>query len=291
MDMNFEPVWDTNSDVTESPVWDQKGDRLLFADLFGGRIFSLGLTDGKRQEWNLGQPIGSFGVCRSGRWVVALHRHVAIFDPRTGSMEILTPEIPEPAINVLNDGKVGPDGAFWVGGRDPRVRSQKEATASLYRVTGDGKIETKSSGYFVCNGLAWSADGRTMFHSDSTAGRVDIWDFDPKTGNISNQRTLAHFKKDDGHPDGAACDVDGNYWTAGAWGQTLYCIAPDGRILQALKLPIPTPTMPCFVGDVLFITSIRKGLDADIIAKHPGIGGLYKMKAPVKGAEVGLFAD
>ena len=85
-----------------------------------------------------------------------------------------------PPTNRLNDGKVGPDGAFWVGSMDENSPRQK--IAALYRVTADGRITKEQDGYAVSNGLAWSPDGRIMYHSDSTAGIIEAWDFDPATG-------------------------------------------------------------------------------------------------------------
>ena len=44
----------------------------------------------------------------------------------------------------LNDGKVGPDGAFWVGSMDDRP--QKEPIGALYRVDPSGEVERKVEG-------------------------------------------------------------------------------------------------------------------------------------------------
>ena len=108
--------------------------------------------------------VGSFGLCLSGRLVVALRHHVVLFDPRTKAIENLTDPVDEPPTNRLNDGKVGPDGCFWVGSMDENTPRQK--TGALYRVTPKGDIERKAEGYAVSNGLAWSPDGRVMYHSE-----------------------------------------------------------------------------------------------------------------------------
>ena len=60
--------------------------------------------------------------------------------------------------------------------------SPRQKTAALYRVTPQGRIERKADGYAVSNGLAWSPDGSVMYHSDSTAGIIEAWDFDRGTG-------------------------------------------------------------------------------------------------------------
>ncbi|HEY8287854.1 MAG TPA: SMP-30/gluconolactonase/LRE family protein, partial [Acetobacteraceae bacterium] len=148
----FELVWDSRCGVAESPVWDAANRRLLFCDIGKGRINALSADTGSQTGWDLPDVVGSFGLCRSGRLVVALRHRVVLFDPRTQAIEDLTRNVEEPPTNRLNDGKVGPDGAFWVGSMDENT--PRQPTGSLYRVTPDGRIEKKAQGYAVSNGLA-----------------------------------------------------------------------------------------------------------------------------------------
>lgn len=286
---DFELVWDSRCGVAESPVWDAAHRRLLFCDINGKRINALMVDDGARDSWDFPQVVGSFGLCRSGRLVVAQRRHVILFDPRTGQTTDLTSRIDEPPTNRLNDGKVGPDGAFWVGSMDENTPRQK--IAALYRVTPDGRITRQEAGYAVSNGLAWSPDGRVMYHSDSTAGMIEAWDFDRATGGRTNHRILATLTGEQGRPDGAATDADGNYWSAGPSAGCLNCFSPQGTLLRVWPFPVPGPTMPCFAGDKIYVTSLREGKTADVLASYPTLGGLFRAAAPAVGAAVALFAD
>lgn len=135
----FELVWDSRCGVAESPVWDASTQRLLFCDIPGKRINALSVDDGRRTSWDLPEVVGSFGLCLSGRLVVALRHRVVLFDPRTGEVSNLTDAVDEPPTNRMNDGKVGPDGCFWVGSMDERP--QREKRGALYRVTPTGGIE------------------------------------------------------------------------------------------------------------------------------------------------------
>lgn len=285
---DFELVWDARCSVAESPVWDAANQRLLFCDIEARRIHALTLDTGKRESWEFPEQVGSFGLCRSGKLVVAQRHHVMLFDPRTGRQHDLTPKAPEPSTNRLNDGKVGPDGAFWVGSLDQNTPRQKVAT--LYRVTADGHITPQEGGYMNSNGLAWSPDGRIMYHSDSTAGYIEAWDFDPATGGRSNHRVLATLTNQDGRPDGAATDLDGNYWSAAPSAGCLNCFSPDGTLLRKWAFPVPGPTMPCFARDSLYVTSLREGKPDAVLSQFPTLGGLFRAVAPAKGASVGLFA-
>jgi sugar lactone lactonase YvrE len=285
----FELVWDSRCGVAESPVWDASTRRLLFCDIPGKRINALSVDDGARKSWDFPEVVGSFGLCLSGRLVVALRHRVVLFDPRTGEIADLTQSIDEPPTNRLNDGKVGPDGCFWVGSMDERP--QREKRGALYRVTPQGAIERRSEGYAVSNGVAWSPDGRTMYHSDSTAGTIEAWDFDASNSGMSNQRIIATLTSDDGRPDGAAVDVDGNYWSAGPSAACINCLSPKGRLLHKLPFPVPGPTMPCFAEQRLYVTTLREGRSAEALKRYPTLGGLFCADAPARGAPVTLFAD
>ena len=61
-----------------------------------------------------------------------------------------------------------------------------------------------------------------------------------------------------GRPDGAAVDVDGNYWVAMYEGARVLQLSPAGEVLQRIDVPVQCPTMVCFGGEdlrTLYITS------------------------------------
>jgi sugar lactone lactonase YvrE len=284
-----ELVSDARCGVGESCVWDAARRRVLFCDIPAGRIHALNVDDGARAWWDFPESVGSFGLCRSGRLIVALRHRVVLFDPDDGAIVALTQPVDEPATNRFNDGKVGPDGAFWVGSMDQWPHSQP--TGHLYRVTGDGRIERRSSGYIISNGLAWSPDGRTMYHADTLGPYVDAWDFDPATGGTGNRRRFADLTLEQGYPDGAAMDEHGNYWSAGVTAGRLNRFTPDGVLAESVRFPVPTPTMPCFADGWLYGTSMRDGVSEDTLADFPDTGGLFRLPVAVRGAPISLFAD
>lgn len=287
--MHFELVWDSRCAVAECPVWDAANRRLLFADIQGRCINALSVDTGARATWALPDIVPSFGLCRSGRLVVALRRRVVLFDPGTGAVQDLAGPIDEPASTRLNDGKVGPDGCFWVGSIDEQ--KSRQPIGALYRVTPDGAMERRAENIANSNGLAWSPDGRTMYHSDTTSGVIEAWDFDPRSGGMDNHRRLVTQSNAEGRPDGAAVDVDGNYWSAGPSAGCINRFSPAGQLLERIPFPVPGPTMPCFGDGALYVTSLREGKAPDLLQRFPALGGLFRAATPVRGVPVGLFAD
>jgi len=282
---------DHRNRLGECPTWDPGAGRLLWVDIPAGEILSSDPKGGDLKRWILPDRVASFGLAASGRWVVALAHGVVMFDPKSNAIASLADPEPEPKTNRLNDGKVGPDGAFWVGSMDDRP--DRQPVAALYRVTGEGKVEKKLTGLIVSNGLAWSPDGRTMFHSDSRGRWIEAHDFDPATGAMSRRRRIAELEDAQGRPDGAACDAEGCYWSAGVSAQCINRFSPEGKLLESVAMPMPGCTMPCFGGDdlkTLYVTSLSDGLHPPY-AGHPSAGRMAVLRVAVAGVPIGKFQD
>ena len=148
-------------------------------------------------------------------------------------------------------------------------------------------------GLIVSNGLAWNADGTTMFHSDSKGQIVWTYDYDPATGTVGDRRVLARPTEEIGRPDGAAVDVEGYYWSSGISAGVLNRWAPDGSLDRSIPLPVSNPTCPCFGGPdlrTIYVTSLRHDLPADVLAAKPASGGIVALQVDVAGVPVARFA-
>ncbi len=272
-------------ELGEGPFWHRAEQALYFVDIRGQRLYRLNPATDAFQFWAMPSAIGSFGICKDGRAIVALRDGIYFFDFRDEKLTFIVN--PEAGIttNRFNDGKVGPDGRFWVGSMDDR--EEKEPIAGLYRIDHDGSCTTQVTGLLVSNGLAWSQDGNTMYHSDSRHRFLHAYAYDLATGNISHKREVRTFTDAQGRPDGAAMDVEGCYWSAGPSAGVVNRIAPDGTILRRYELPLAAPTMPCFGGPdmkTLFVTSLKSSR-----LGPEQMGALISFEVDVAGTDVAMF--
>jgi sugar lactone lactonase YvrE len=270
----------------EGPLWDGRQGALYFVDISAPALLRCDPTTREVARWAMPEPIGSFGLCPDGRAAVALKTGVHLFDFDTEQFELLAELETDQPENRLNDGKVGPDGAFWVGSFHDVATEKREPRAALYRIEISGKWSKIRDGLTCSNGLAWTRDGRTMFHADSPTGIVNKYAFDPATGAATNPRPFITLSMEDGRPDGAACDVEGYYWSAGVTAGCLNRIAPDGTIERRLMLPVVAPTMPCFGGPdmkTLYVTSLTRNAE--------NRGTVLSLRVDVAGVPVGLFGE
>ncbi|APG89033.1 regucalcin RC, Senescence marker protein 30, SMP-30 (plasmid) [Sinorhizobium americanum CCGM7] len=281
---------DLRCDVAESPVYDDRRNCLFFVDIGRGTLHRADLSGADHIEWSLEGGACSLGLAWSGRLVLAQRDRIVLFDPESGAIvrQIAAIEADRPDTR-LNDSKVGPDGAFWVGTMH-EVAVDRRPIASLYRVTPTGAIERKIENIVCSNGLAWSSDGTVLLHSDSRGPWIDRWRFDPATGELSGRKRLADLDEASGRPDGAATDAAGNYWSAGVSAGVINCFSPEGRLIKAHPFPVPAPTMPCFAGpdrQTLFVTSLRPAGTL----KESRAGGIFAARSPVAGTPVHRFDD
>ena len=112
----------------------------------------------------------------------------------------------------------------------------------------------------LSNGLDWTDDRRLFYYSDTTIGRVDVFDTDPDTGALSGRRPFVTSLPE---PDGLTLDAEGCVWLA-VWGSgELRRYTPDGRLDTVVRLPARQVTSAAFGGPdlgTLYITTAREGL-------------------------------
>ena len=283
-------VLDAKAELGECPVWSAEEQALYWVDIRAPAMHRLDPASGATRTWPLPSRIGSFGLRESGGAVVALVDGFHLLDFDTGELTFVAGPSEQVAGTRFNDGKVSPDGRFFAGTMDEAQLSRP--IAGLFRLDPDGRLRQVLDGLIVSNGLAWSADGRTMFHSDSKAQVVWTYDYDPDSGNVSGRRELAHPTEEQGRPDGAATDDKGYYWSAGISAGVLNRWAPDGSLDRSIPLPCSNPTAPCFGGPdmrTIFVTSLRHDLPIEVLAEKPLSGGIFAVRVDVPGVPVARF--
>lgn len=271
--------------VGESPVWDSATARLFWCDIPAGKIHALEPASGRRQLWQFDEPVPSFGLATAGRLVVALRNDVILFDPMTGRREVVAHIDHAKPDMRLNDGKVGPDGAFWVGSMDANPAGTP--AAKLYRVAPGGEVSVIAHDIAISNGLAWNGTGTLLYHSDSRGSMwLDCWDFDAASGAVSNRRRLRDHDEANGRPDGGACDMAGTYWSAGPSASRINRFSAAGDLLGWVGVPLKFPTMPCFGGPDLrtvYVTSLD--------SREEGRDGIVQFRVETPGVPVGVFGQ
>lgn len=142
------------------------------------------------------------------------------------------------------------------------------------------------TGVGVSNGLAWSADGATMYYIDSLERRVDRFAYDVTTGTPADRRPAFTVEEFAGIPDGMAIDADDHLWIAFWRGGAVRRFSPTGRLVEQIDLPVARTTSCCLGGDdlrTLFVTTARRSLRSDALDDDPNAGAVFAVGVDVPG--------
>lgn len=182
-----------------------------------------------------------------------------------------------------NDGAVDTQGRFWVEAFvDPKV-SELTSEGVLFRLDRDGTLKTMHEHMTIPNGITWTEDDETMFLTESPSQNVYAFDFDPETGDISNERTFFHLDEEGVHPDGHTMDIEGNIWHACYGGSKVIRISPQGVVTGIIHLPTRNITCPTFAGTELFITSAEESEPEKYPQSASFAGNLFRVDVGITG--------
>ncbi|NOK04644.1 MULTISPECIES: SMP-30/gluconolactonase/LRE family protein [Myxococcus] len=282
-------IWPARAVLGEGPFWMATEGALYWLDIPGRKVHRLELQSGAQASWDTPLRIASLAPRRSGGFIAGTERGLAFYEPRSARLERLLDPEPERPHNRCNDGKVDPQGRFWVGTMDDR---EKAPTGGLYRFDAQGHLARIDEGYTVTNGPAFSPDGRTLYVNDSPRRVTYAFDLGPD-GAATRRREFLRFDEPHGFPDGMTVDAEGGLWIAFYGGGCVRRFSPDGAWLAEYRLPVAKTTSVAFAGDALdrlFVTTGRDGLSAEELEAQPLAGGLFELTPGVRGVAPVPFA-
>ena len=124
--------------------------------------------------------------------------------------------------------------------------------------------------------MGFTSDKKSMYYTDSETYRIDIFDYDIKTGDLSNRRTFVNTPEG-GLPDGMTVDSEGNIWSARFGGYGVYKYSLEGVLEHKLDIPMRNTTSVIIGGEnynEMYITSAG-GEDKTLNGEYAG--ALYRV--------------
>jgi sugar lactone lactonase YvrE len=276
--------------VGECPRWHPTEQVLYWVDIYEPSLNRLDTNTGESRKWLMPERIGCFGFRRDGGIIAGMQSGIFMIDlhPELRLSRVFDFEVNNPEIR-FNDGRVDPRGRFWAGSN---IESMDKRVNSLFRYDPDGSCTRMIDGLICSNGLAFSPDGKILYHSDSRQDYVWAWEFDQESGNISNQRVFLQIDIQEGRPDGAAVDAEGYYWICHVGGWHVARYAPDGSIDRVIGVKAQRPTMCAFGGanlKTLYITTARFPLSDQALRKQPLAGSILALDVDTAGLPEPFF--
>ena len=269
--------------LVEGPVWEEcKG--LLYSDVLFGGVFRLNLDGEVETVFEHRRGIGGMALHEAGGLIVS-GRNLS-FKPFSGGATVTVLEQDESAGVVgFNDLTTDADGRIYAGalGASPVFDDGREPRAGdLYLVDLDGSARVVALDVQLTNGLGFSPDGATLYHSDSRRQTVFCYNV-AADGSLGEKRPFV--KTDGGSPDGLAVSVDGAVWVALAGGSGVGVYSASGAQQDLIEIPQPMCTSLCFGGADrrdLYIVSGSDGSQSD------RAGAVFRTRTDVAGLPVAV---
>ena len=271
----------------EAATWDHIAQLLYWCDINRFLIHRFDPATGAVHSWHFAEPVTALSLTTDpATLLVALGSSVILWSPRTDARSNPLFVLPGAPAQRFNDGRAGPDGAFWISSMANNVGPEGEdlklrkGEGTLFRITSTDEPTIHATSMDVPNTLCWSPDETHFYFADS--GRNMIWryEYDAASHTLGSRTPhLAGF--DRGVPDGSAIDADGYLWNCRYDGRCIVRIAPDGRIDRIVDIPSQHVASCAFGGPdlhTLFITTAGMNNSADRLA-----GSLFSLRTETPG--------
>jgi sugar lactone lactonase YvrE len=250
----------TGLNFPEGPAFAKDGS-LWAVELKGESLFQY--RDGKLNRfWVGGGPNGIAIDSQEKIWFCdSTQRAIRQFDPETKKTETILAQIDGKPLNKPNDLAFDSVGnlVFTCPGE-----SRQEPTGYVGVRMRDGTVKKITTGKYFPNGLAFSANGKSLVLAETYRHRLWKGAWNSETGDWADANVWATVQgpQGPGGPDGMAFGEEGNLYVAVYGTGKIHVINRHGMVIHLIELPGQNPTNCAFdpLGRLgLVITEAEKG--------------------------------
>jgi D-xylonolactonase len=249
-----------------------------------GGVFCIGRQGNVTRVFAYRKGIGGMSVHENGGLIVSGRNISWKSVPEGETLTVLDKNEAAGPIG-FNDITTGQAGRIYAGslGSSPVFEDGREPQSDdLYLIELDGSARKVAYDIQLTNGLGFSPDGRTLYHSDSGRDHINCYSL-AADGSLGEKQLFA--ESEIGSPDGLVVSEGGRVWVAFPGGSGVGVYHPDGRFDQPIEIPEPMCTSVCFDGEDLkdlYIVSGSRGSESD------RAGVAYVQRVDVAGLAVPL---
>jgi sugar lactone lactonase YvrE len=231
----------------EAPRW--RDGNLYFSDFYGGTVFVLKSNGKVEPVCQVPKWVSGIGFTPNGEILVVsvIERKLLRFD--TNGKLVEETDLSGLARYHCNDLLADEHGRAYVGNFGFDTGTERVCATDLIMVSPRGEASVAAGGLVFPNGMARTADGRTLIVAETFAARLSAFDVS-KDGRLSGHRTWAALSDRQEFPtvnaalaakvplpDGIALDSEGALWIGDAGGRGALRVAPGGKILDRVSTP------------------------------------------------------
>jgi L-arabinonolactonase len=291
--MRAELLLDCRNAHGEGVFWSSAHALLYWTDINGELIWTFDPVSESKLSYRTPGRVCCFATRKDRsptELVAAFADGFAFLDLETGERTSIADFEPDKPTTRLNDGRIDSCGRLVAGGMDEKDLAP---ISSVWRLDADLNLTCLFDGVACANSTCFSPDGHIMYFADSPTREIAAFEYDPKNGELGEEKIIATLSPGTGIPDGSCVDSDGYIWNAVWEGYRVERRTPNGQLDRVVEVPVKKPTCCAFGGRdlaTLYITSSRLAETEDDLAREPAAGGLFSVRPGIRGIADPPFA-
>jgi len=249
---------------TEGPAFDRQGN-LFVCDMSLKKVFRI-TPGGVVSEFvdslieGGAQPTGSKFHANGHLFVADLIRAEVLDVGPDGTMRPAVRAYRGQRLHGPNDLVFARNGDLYF--TDPGHSNLQQPYGNVCLLRAGGAMEQIATGFALCNGIALSADERTLFVAETYTNLIHRYALDER-GLPVGHTLFARLEGGYG-PDGMAFDVAGNLYVAYCEKGVVVALDPAGELIGELPAGVEWPTNLAFWGTSLYITGEDRVMRLDV---------------------------
>lgn len=229
----------------EGPCFDTKGNFFMVVPDKGlvvrvtenGQVSELANTHGI--------PAGLQCDREDNLWIADMKLGILKVSP-AGALEHVVAQFEGAPIRGCNDCAFDSQGNLYFTA--PAGSGKDKPLGEVYCLTARDDVVRLDGGYQFCNGIAVTADDRTLIVAETMTKA--LWAFDIQSpGVVANKRLWARLPGEGLGPDGMDFDEAGNLLVAYWGGSAIAMFDPQGRWVENVETPFAAPSNVHFGGE------------------------------------------
>ncbi len=267
----------------EGPRW--RGGALYVSDMHGRRVLRVGEGGVLETVAELDAATSGLGWLPDGRLLVVAMEPRKVMRVEADGRVVEHADLSAIATHNANDMITAADGTAYVGNFGFSLFPLGEPCATdLAKVSPDGRVSVAADYLFFPNGIALSADGRTLIVAESAAYYLTAFAVGAQ-GELTDRRVWAPLGANEA-PDGVCLDAEGAAWVAVPHARKFVRLREGGEVLETID--VTDHALACCLGGAdrrtLFMTTSLE-LEPQACLANPSASVLAtQVEAPGAGA-------
>jgi len=258
--------------------------------MLGGFILKYNSEKDRVKKIAEGKNVSGMAPSKTGGLICACHQGIYSWDEENGFQIIADTHNGD--FLRSNDAIADKAGRFIFGSTFYGPGLTTYPLGKLYKLERDGSISILEEGVHLSNGLGFSPNNKKLYYTDTVLRTIYVYDYNLKTGSISNRHIFVRVPDNDGIPDGLTVDAEGFVWSAQWYGSCIVRYDPDGKVERYIKTPAKQTSSLIFGGKDftdIYVTTAAKSVKLHVAPvgydfNASDIGGpVYRYNLGIKG--------